>query len=285
MNALVKMRAAIGMFLLVPSLAVASGAETSLPESTPVQPAVVQGGSQQPMMWMPMMPAAGMQMPYWAPPPGMVWPYQAPVMMPSPLYPAWRPVMLLMVPMPVPATGGVDYGPVADTPVVFLPQADGGADAAPAAADLPSVKADEAAGPQSGLPEAVPAASVDEAPAAATPVVDLGGVQPSPAVALIAPLTGVTLEEAGSASAVQAAEAPASVAMVDYGPVAPTPIVDLEVLLLQQPAVVVPEPAATVPATLPKVAPKPIRKKAKKVQAKPAKKRMCWSNGVVAPCR
>lgn len=247
MNALGKVRAVIGMVLLGPGLVVASGTEAIVP-SAPVASAVGQAGMQQPMMWMQMMPAAGMQMPYWTPPPGMVWPYPAPMTMPAAPYPAWRPVMMLWVPVTVPATpaSGVDYGPVADTPVVYLSQPD------------------EATGPAStsAVPEAEAAAPAD-----------------STSDKTEAP------EPKSSLPALPLAEATQPAAVVDYGPIAPTPVVDIEVL--QQPSVA-DQPAQTTTAK-----PKSTRKKAtsatKKLRsgatAKPVKKRMCWSGGVVAPCR
>lgn len=247
MNALGKVRAALGMMLLGPGLVAASGTEAIVPPA-PVASAVGQGGGQQPMMWMQMMPAPGMQMPYWTPPPGMVWPYPSPVTMPSALYPAWRPVMMLWVPVTpsaVPAVQ-VDYGPVADTPVVYLSQ---------------------------------PEETTAPASAAATPESDAAAPAESTSGKTDVPAPQSSLHALPLAEAVQPA------ALVDYGPIAPTPVVDIE--MLQQPSIVEqPAPISTAkPQSIPKKSASAKRKPRSSATAKPVKKRMCWSDGVVAPCR
>lgn len=129
------------------------------------------------------------------------------------------------------------------------------------------------------------------------PVVDYGPVMDTPVVVLPEPGSAPVSDEAAESqpaatlpaqAAVPATgpapSAPAEVPLseIDYGPIAPTPVVELPDFSAP-PAVVAPaKPAA-------KARKKPVSKK-KPVQkapaaAAPAKKRMCWTNGVVEPCR
>lgn len=71
-------------------------------------------------------------------------------------------------------------------------------------------------------------------------------------------------------------------AAVDYGPVTPTPVVNL--LTPQPQAVARPrKPAPAAPKPVPKPAAKSPKASSKSV-SKPIR-RLCWTNGVVAPCR
>ncbi len=192
-------------------------------------------------------PGMAQAMPVWMPVPFMPAPYYV---APQPLPqwsapPGWVPYFMVLVPV-VPLPAQVDYGPVADTPIVELPPPD---------AD--------------GLPPAPDAASPDAA-----------GTAPANALAIPGPSESGALES-GS---------------VDYGPVADTPVVEL-------PAFAAPAAAETaVPAVQTKpAAAKTTRKKltVRKAAsgkslagaqtpsgaAAPVKQRMCWSGGVVAPCR
>lgn len=189
-----------------------------------------------------MVPAAGAQALYWVAPPGMAWPA-------VPAYPA---------PMMPP--------PNAWRPFVWM---------------LVPV-----------LP-AAPAAEVSYGPVADTPVVLLPPPEPAqdpaPAVAAVPtepPASAAVESEPARLGDVPVETPPALAlpgpALPDYGPVAPTPVVD--VLALQQPA------AAVRPRTPHRNASKAARPPAPAVASpaaagKPARQRMCWSNGVVAPCR
>lgn len=131
-------------------------------------------------------------------------------------------------------------------------------------------------------PAAVPVAeTVDYGPVSETPVVELplpqeGEAEPPQPGALFAPDRTSAAEDLlapAPAAAPSAWRAPE----VDYGPATPAPVVDMLALEKQ-----LFEPAA--PAS------KPVRQGKPKPEAavKPAsgqKKRMCWENGVVAPCK
>jgi len=258
------MRSFIAALLLGPGLVVAAGSETVTPNEPPtatqMAPAVQQDIAPSAAMWLPMMPVARPQVYYWAPPPGMMWPvlpqYPAPMAMP--------PVVWVMVPVPAASLtpAQVDYGPVADTPVVELPLLDAAMtqtmmeDAALAAALAKEGNADIG-------PAAV--ASGVEMPSSA-------GMNTQP------PATGA--DEASTL----AVAAPANVAPVDYGPVTPTPVVDLLALQTQVAGSGAPESSQATAKSGHKsgtpASPMPIPK----VKSAPAK-RMCWSKGVVAPCR
>lgn len=199
----------------------------------------------QPFLPPPALASAMPMVPVWIPvPAGPLRPYYfVPQPVPTLGVPAgWAPFFMVLVPAvpaQAPVSAEVDYGPVADTPVVELPSP-----VSPGAGLLP--KAIES-GP------AVPAAP------------------PSPPEA--------------------SARAAAGASAVDYGPVSDTPIVDLPV-----PAAPVP-PAQPAPFTAGESRAAPTRQKASKKSAAPRrvaphaktkplpKKRMCWSGGVVAPCK
>lgn len=311
------LRRCMAILLLGSGMVASAGAEMkAIPDEqwipARVAPAARPDMAPAPAMWMQMMPVARPMMYYWAPPPGMMWPMQ-------PQYPvpmAMPPVVWVMVPVPSPAL--VDYGPVAATPVVELPSMDAAAqatieDAAPVAVvdygpvtetpvvELPPMDA----APRTMIEEAVPVADVDYGPVTVTPVVEMPS-EPDPAQAVLedAALAAALAQEVASSpessppavlnsqSPVEAVVESSALAVavqvdlppVDYGPVTPTPVVDLQALESQAAKLTV-KPAAT-----PK---KSVRKKSgisastKPVaNAKPEPaKRMCWTKGVVAPCR
>lgn len=253
MNAPAIMRSFIAVLLLGPGWVIAAGAGTAAPNepsNTPqVTPAMQQDLAQSAAMWLRMMPVARPQVYYWAPPPGMMWPL-LPMAMP--------PVVWVMVPVPSPAQ--VDYGPVADTPVVELP-----------------------------LPETAAQIMIDDAALAAALAQEgnagIGAATVTPGAALPS-IPGMDNQPAtgGNDASALAAPATADVMAVDYGPVTPTPVVDLLALQTQAAGSGAPVSSrATVKTghksgtpTSPKIVPK-----AKSVPAK----RLCWSKGVVAPCR
>lgn len=199
--------------------------------------------------------AAGWPMPnpagavgMWVPVPLPTWPGMPPVL-------TWVPVVLvpLMVAPASPQGAVVDYGPVSDAPVVVLPSAE----EPQAAAWMPT--------------------EVDYGPVAATPVVVLSSpeepqVAPTPAADAVAPAP----TDAGAAGT--SAWEPSN---VDYGPVTATPVIDLQELEKQLSA---PPPRPGKPSRPSGSASKPKAQAASKPAA-PTKKRMCWENGIVAPCK
>lgn len=139
---------------------------------------------------------------------------------------------------------------------------------------------------------ALPApAEVDYGPVTHTPVIELPLPEATSAAATQEgpPVTGDGDAFATTPVTVMAEPAIAPVALsgrevaVDYGPVTPTPVVDL---LALQPKVVAPprKPAPAAPKPAPKSAAAKTPKASSKVANKP-KPRLCWTNGVVAPCR
>jgi hypothetical protein len=119
-------------------------------------------------------------------------------------------------------------------------------------------------------PVALPAeAGVDYGPVSDTPVVELPPSEDASAPPAVEP--GAALVPAAGP-----VDPPWTAPAVDYGPVTATPVVDL--LTLEAP------PAAPPPVS------KSTRSGAKaktpaKGAAAPRKNRMCWENGVVAPCK
>lgn len=245
------------------SAAAANGTEPDT--AKPVAPATVPPGVAMSPVWV-QLPMAGTY-PYVMVPPSLP-AYPLPQMT---LPPGWGPFVMVWVPVqalqsqPNPAV--VDYGPVAETPVVELPEP------VPTETVAPAQEAVLAPEPVAAPPAPVSPPAVSEQVAA----------EPAPAPE---PVPDPALAGKPDAVAVPLAEA---VPEIDYGPVAPTPVVDL-LALTAPPAVseALPAPAqkTAVPAPVTK---KPVlRKKAvRKAPASvaPAKKRMCWNNGVVAPCR
>ena len=275
--------------------------------------------------WPQMMPFTAPPNYYWAPPPGMVWPmqpqYPAPMAMPPV---PWMPVIWVMVPTsaPVERTGAAEMVPASPmnmpegkispsapspVPVPYPNVAPAGAvpDAKPASASMPAPPAlpptpsPEATvinyGPVTPapviklpLPEAAPATPPTESVVPASGMVEPGKTPsgqsgsapevaiPPSALALAEPI--VVAQPIVSATGI----ASPSKMEVDYGPVAPTPVVDL--LTLMQP-----DKASTQRPTKTKKARKPRVSTAVKprptVTTKPVKQRMCWTKGIVAPCR
>ncbi|MEW6119747.1 MAG: hypothetical protein AB1593_06635 [Pseudomonadota bacterium] len=221
--------------------------------------------------------------------------------------PGWAPFVMVLVPMAAPP--GVDYGPVAETPVIELPVVEN---------SLGVGEAISGTKPLIEVQPVLPAASLelapDYGPVADTPVVELPAGEmieppPSPGERAPAPAPQSALPDAAplaGQSAVVAQE-------IDYGPVAGTPVVELpefgaELPVAAMQPVIDYGPVAETPVVVlasPKTAPvsrtplrtKPASAKARKPAASktvplrakgapaPTKKRMCWNNGVVAPCK
>ncbi|MBI1283746.1 MAG: hypothetical protein GC183_05360 [Thiobacillus sp.] len=293
MSAPKKLRSVIAALLLAPSLAAAADVEIAVSNEQPIPDQVT--SAMKPdmvppvLMWPPMMPAARPMVYYWAPPPGMMWPvlpqYPAPMPMPA--------VVWVMV--PVPATSltpaAVDYGPVADTPVVELPPVygapeammlEGGASPAPAMVDYGPV----ADTPVMELPQSEPdiAQAVAEDAALAAALAQEGKVNAGPAE-IVFGVESVTVNGQASVAgepATPTVAVPVNEIPVDYGSVAPTPVVDLLALESQASKA----PGASQPPSKPArkpgtpVSPKPVAK----TKSEPSK-RLCWTKGVVAPCR
>lgn len=254
MSAPKKLRSVIAALLLGPGLAVAADVEIAASHEQPIADQIT--SAMKPdmvppvLMWPPMMPAARPMVYYWAPPPGMMWPvlpqYPAPMPMPS--------VVWVMVPVPASSltTAMVDYGPVADTPVVELTQVD---------PDTAQAVAEDAA---------LAAALAQEGKVGAGPAGVASGVES----ATLNGQASVAGEPATPTVALQVNEVP-----VDYGPVAPTPVVDL--LALESQASTTPDsPAKPARKSGTPRSPKPVAK----TKSEPSK-RLCWTKGVVAPCR
>ncbi len=271
MCALRKPRVLLGTILLGlgSGLAMANGSAPAQPQTIPAMNPPVMA---QAPMWLQMVPIPGTAHYYLMPQPGMTWPVpvapQYPAPMPFAAPAAWAPFVWVLVPVPpiaaMPAT--VDYGPVADAPVVELP------------------------------PDEVPAATTPEGAALApvTMEADQAASVPSPAP-VTAPVEATTTNAAALNPAMLAAAAPESVSppvvsappsaiTVNYGPVTPTPVVNL--LALEKRAAAArsrntfrAKPQGVRKATATALKPLPA------AAAKPVKRRLCWSNGVVAPCR
>jgi hypothetical protein len=247
---------------LIPALALAVGASAQpLPAQWPAAiPAVPwQAVPLWPQAMPPMAPPVTYPMPF-----GVVgWPAPVPMpMAPGPASGGWLPVVLVWMPVQALAPSGVDYGPVADTPVVELPAPDDAvaSEAPPASSPEPvPAPAGEAGG---GHPPAAPDRGDTGSPAAAvaSTAVASGAGAARPAAPPGEPLQAAS---AGGLAAPAAVTKPG----VDYGPIAPTPVVHL---------VKPRKPAATRPAGAKPAAASP---------APPPKRRLCWTNGVVAPCR
>ena len=276
MCAIRKIRTLMGAMLLVSGLAIANDNVSVAPNIVPpvqVTPAMVPSMVSPAPIWLQVLPVPGTQPYYPVPQPGMVWPpppYPAPMTLPPATPPAiWMPFMWVLVPVQAPAK--VDYGPVADTPVIELPLPD----------EVPAATTPEVAALVPVAAESNKTVIETDKPAGGGVAVDASRIELLPAAGMDgsspAAVTSVTIAEPVAA--------PVNAMMVDYGPVMSTPVVDL--LALQQQA------AVASPRKLPRYAPKPVRKPIVATQPKlrsttianPAKKRLCWTNGVVAPCR
>lgn len=130
--------------------------------------------------------------------------------------------------------------------------------------------------------------SVDYGPVSETPVIELPApdeVDPQPSGesgATIVPecekdlsAAPVAPSEAVSAEASALADSPWQEPMIDYGPVIDTPVVDLLALEKKLSAPAVPSKKRTGSSAPPPAKQAPAPKKA----------RMCWKNGIVAPCK
>jgi hypothetical protein len=262
-----KTRGLVGLMLLGPGMVVANGALPVAPDIPPPVQAMPATTFPAPM-WPQMMPVPGAPPFYSMPQPGMAWPmlppYPVPMIMPPAMPATWTPFVWVWVPVGAvtPASTTVDYGPVADTPVIELPLADTAANIAMA-------------------PDGVAHAPV-------TVDVDTDKRVTVGAATAEAPLVDVQ-STTGLASSLPAAVMPApvaaslvvSVSVVDYGPVAPTPVVDM--LALEKRLAKTSLRKSSPPVSKPTVIKS--NKPDSTAASKPDKKRMCWNNGVVAPCR
>lgn len=124
---------------------------------------------------------------------------------------------------------------------------------------------------------------VDYGPVADTPVVELPGpiLEQVNEITRETPPASVAAEKTGL---IAVASLPDAAPEPDYGPIAPTPVVDLLALTAQSAASEPAPPSVKSPAIKkPAVKRKAVREAP--VAVTPPKKRMCWNNGVVAPCR
>lgn len=274
--------------------------------------------------WPQMMPMSGAPAYYWAPPPGMMWPmppaYPAPMALPSAPPVNWMSFVWVLVPVPaeMPGVADVSSGPAANAPVVKPPSLNAASAPTPTENAAPATSTGEAGNvnPSSvvgtvgaALPLADPLSAGGLSEPVSVPVVppvDEKTVTPAvvvkpplpdaviPAVAVeagkavqAASLAGEAVPPPGLAASPAALLAAPTVFAVgavtpDYGPVAPTPVVDL--LALMQPV----SPPARVSAKR-----KAVRKSSAAIPLKPrpavtvkqVKPRMCWTKGVVGPCR
>jgi hypothetical protein len=191
-----------------------------------------------------------------------------PAMPPTPYYLPYYPGTAGRFLMPVPTMPGMP-APMAWVPVILVP--------------MPSAQ---------GLP-AAGGGGVDYGPVADTPVVELpmpeeepspppaepgaSAGPESPAAAANEPVaTPVSGEPVVADPAADALAAPPwSAPAVDYGPVTETPVVDLVTLEKQLSAAPMQNRKSGKQSSL----------SAAKPAAAPKKSRMCWDNGIVAPCR
>jgi hypothetical protein len=263
MWALRKMRTFMGVVLFGPGLVIADGGEPAAPNTQPpaqMAPAVSPPMASPAPMWVQMVPVPGNQPYYLMPQSGMmrsVLPqYPAPIAIPPAAPVTWPPFMWVLVPVqamaPVPA--GINYGPVADAPVVELPP-----------------------------PDEVPAATTPEGAMPVPTVVEMDRPATEGKATTDTPVMNALPAPDAKESAAAPAVASEGALMVDYGPVAPTPVVDLLALQQQTAAESVSRPSTPQSARKSTASSSPKPRSA--ATARPAKKRMCWTNGVVAPCR
>lgn len=260
-----KTRGLVGLILLGPGMVIANGALPVAADTLPPVQAMPAMAASAPM-WSQMMHVPGVPPFYSMPQSGMAWPmlprYPAPMIMPPAMPATWMPFVWVWVPVgtvtSAPAT--VDYGPVADTPVIELPLAD-------TAANIVNALDGRAHAP--ATVDTDKRVTAGEAMAEA-PLVDVQSTTDSssslPAAVMSAPV---------------AAPLVIPVSVVDYGPVAPTPVVDM--LALEKQLARASLRKSSRPASKPAVTKS--NKPDSTTASKPVKKRMCWNNGVVAPCR
>jgi hypothetical protein len=263
MCALRKLRIFMGAVLCSPGLVIADGGEPAAPNMPPpvqMAPGVMPPRVPQAPAWLQIVPVQGMQAHFLMPQPGAVWPaplpYPAPMAMPFAAPATWAPFLWVLVPVQAmtSAPAELDYGPVADAPVVELPPPD----------EVPAAPEPEGA---------MPAPTVVETDRPGTE----GGATTDTSAINVLPAAGAT--EPAVAPAAASVGAP----MVDYGPVTPAPVVDLLDLQQQAAAESVPKSTLSKPARNTSAPSSPNPRST--ATAKPVKKRMCWINGVVAPCR
>ncbi len=196
------------------------------------------------------------------------------------------------VPMAIPATQPMPHVPGLAGRVMFMPvwmQPMPGMP--PVLSWFPVILAPLTALPAMPLP---PAGSVDYGPVSDTPVIELplpeevnfqptqepgamNGPEAAPAAAdasAVAEVPSVTVPAAASVASVPD-DAPWTEPTVDYGPVIDTPVVDLLAL----------ENKLLAPAAQTKTQTRSSTPAAAKPVPAPKKARMCWKNGVVAPCK
>jgi|GEM_PF-4424408 len=270
MNSIGLLRGLGAMACLASGAAWANGTEPASEHAAPPLVMPLPGALPVPPVWLPapmpfapihpMFPGGGM---VWSPMP--YYPAMPPAVMAVP--PGWFPYVMVLVPAPMPA--GIAPEQAAATPLPPVPAA------AQDTAVVP-VPAEVDYGPIAPAP-VVALIDPDQARASAEPIMPLPAADYGP----VAPTPVVNLAGLDKAFGVQAAgKKPAPVeglsfapTAIDYGPVAPTPVVRL-VNPGKQPA------AKSVGAKpgLPKAAAKPAR------ATQPAKKRLCWHNGIVGPC-
>ena len=232
-----------------PALASANGTDAmspapviepaSLPLFAPVPAAVV---------WPALPMAPVMPPPAMAFHPAMGWVMLVPVSAGFPhLARGWQPILPIWSMAQPSLPAAVDYGPVADTPVVVLPETMPESDAGEEISRVTPVAAPEG---MAGHPE-----PVDYGPVAVTPVIFL------------------ETPEAAADSGMER-ERPIQVETrrpVDYGPVARTPVVRLSAPRAARPAAPIRRTTA--------------RDKPASPTRAPSSPRLCWKNGVVAPCK
>ena len=144
---------------------------------------------------------------------------------------------------------------------------------------------------QTATPGKPASAEADDGPVAATPGVAISsstqgvGLAADASVAELPPSAERAPAQGAAEPVAEAVAASVSMVAVDYGPVAPTPVVDWPAL--QQPATVI-SPRKRLRANQKSVSKPDVAMQPKPRPAtvtEPAKKRMCWTKGVVAPCR
>lgn len=218
----------------------------------------------------PVRPAPDTAEPRVEPPPAVAAPGGMPGWMPFvPYYgiPVWAPpvpphfqvggvtYVLMWVPVPLAAAGVPAGAPAGAAPQAGLPGPVVPASTPAALAPRPPVEATGTATGVTGMP-------------AVTPSIEAAPVEPAP-------------REAAAANAV--ARSSESAPVVDYGPVAPTPVIYLR-RAVRAPVATPARASTTTPERASTAA--PARASAPPAEPAPApRRRMCWNNGVVEPCR
>jgi hypothetical protein len=270
MCALRKIRSLMGVMLLCPAGMVAANDIELLEPGTPVPAQAMPAMAPVAPMWPQMMPVPGVQPYYLAPPPGMAWPmppqYPAPPVRPPAMFAPWMPFVWVWMPVPAtaPMPAEVDYGPVADTPLIELPLDEMAASPTALAGTVVSPVAIETDIPVAAGEAVANNSLVESKPATAAEGALPAGIVPGPAAA---------------------GRAPVRTTVVDYGPVMPTPVVDMLTLQKRFTKASLRNRAQGSSRAVSKSTVAPPDKPNPGKAGKPAKKRMCWNKGVVAPCR